>query len=164
MDSIHLEKLMWDTVDEVLDLKVTKEQKEFVANNKDSIVDAYFVMTEDKTPVFPFGIYLGKKPVGFIMIAFNVPWEERYYGKQNGWYYIWRFMIDKRYQGKGYGKEALKQAIDFIKRGPCGKADRCWLSYEPENEIARKLYLSSGFIEKKEYWKEDWEMPAVFEL
>ena len=30
---------------------------------------------------------------------------------------------------------------------PCGKAEYCWLSYEPENTVAKELYLSYGFIE-----------------
>ncbi len=162
--TVHLEKLIWDTVDDVLKLSVAKEQKSFVASNKDSMVDAYFAMTEDKVPVFPFGIYLGKKPVGFIMISYDIPWAGQYYGLPEGYYYIWRFMIDKRYQGNGYGREALKLAVDFIRTAPCGKAEYCWLSFEPENETARKLYLSFGFEEKPDHWKEDLEMPAVLKL
>ena len=65
-------------------------------------------------------------------------------------YEIWRFMIDKRFQGRGYGKDALKLALDFIRTWPCGKADLCWISYEPENEIAKKLYSSFGFVETGE--------------
>ncbi len=164
MNNIHLEKLTWDTVEDVLKLKVSKEQKEFVAPNRDSMIDAYFAVTEEAIPVFTFGVYLGKKPVGFLMIAYDVPWAEQYYDLPRGYYYIWRFMIDKRYQGKGYGKEALKLAIDFIKTSPSGKAECCWLSYEPENEVARNLYLSFGFEEKKELWKEDQEIPAVYKL
>ena len=38
-------------------------------------------------------------------------------------------------------------ALDFIRTLPCGKAEYCWLSYEPENEIARQLYRSFGFVE-----------------
>ena len=37
---VHIEKLTWDTVDEILKLKVTKEQKKFVASNRDSMIDA----------------------------------------------------------------------------------------------------------------------------
>ena len=164
MNNIHLEKLTWDTVDDVLKLKVSKEQKEFVATNRDSMVDAYFALTEEKFPVYTFGIYLGKKPVGFLMIGYDVPWAEQYYDLPRGYYYIWRFMIDKRYQGNGYGREALKLAVDFMKTSPSGKSEYCWLSYEPENEVARKLYLSFGFEEKKELWKKDQEIPAVYKL
>lgn len=49
--------------------------------------------------------------------------------------------------GKGYGKEAVKLALEFIKTYPCGDADYCWLSYEPENQVAAKLYHSFGFEE-----------------
>ena len=59
-------------------------------------------------------------------------------------------MIDKRYQGRGYGREALKLALDFIRTWPCGKAEFCWISYEPENEMAGKLYASLGFEETGE--------------
>jgi len=56
-------------------------------------------------------------------------------------------MIDRKFQNKGYGKEALSLALDFIKSSPCGKTEYCWLSYEPENVIARHLYHSFGFVE-----------------
>ena len=56
-------------------------------------------------------------------------------------------MIDKSYQNNGFGKEAVKLALDFVKTFPCGKAEYCWLSYEPENQVARKLYSSFGFVE-----------------
>ena len=41
-------------------------------------------------------------------------------------------------------------ALEFIKTFPCGKAEYCWLSYEPENEVARQLYCSFGFSETGE--------------
>ena len=37
--------------------------------------------------------------------------------------------------------------MDFIRTKPCGDAEYCWLSYEPDNEIAKKLYHSFGFAE-----------------
>lgn len=163
MDHIHLEKLTWDTVDDVLKLKVSKEQKKFVAGNSDSIVDAYFAMTEDGKTVYPFGIYYGKKPVGFLMISYDTVWRENLDFARNS-YYIWRFMIDRRYQGRGYGRAALQQALEFIRTFPCGEAECCWLSYEPENEVAGKLYRSLGFEEKPELCKEGEEIPAVLKL
>ena len=72
-------------------------------------------------------------------------------------------MIDQEYQGKGYGREALRLALEYIKTKPCGDAQYCWLSYEPENEAARKLYRSFGFEEQK--MPKDWdEVPAVLKL
>ena len=163
MDQIHIEKVTWDNIDGILKLKVAKDQKGYVASNSDSIIDAYFAMTEDGKSVFPFGIYLGEKPVGFLMISYNCIWRENLDFVKDS-YYIWRFMIDKNYQKNGYGTEALKLALDFIRTYPCGEAEYCWLSYEPENEVARKLYLSAGFEERPELCGEDEEMPAVLKL
>ena len=77
---IRLEKLTWDNYDDVLKLKVAKEQKEYMVPNAECLIQAFFAMTESKAQVFPFGIYSGKKPVGFMMIARDVPWIEEYCG------------------------------------------------------------------------------------
>ena len=52
-------------------------------------------------------------------------------------------MIDHRYQGKGYGKFALGKIIEEMK-----KLEECkdiYISFDPKNNIARKLYESFGF-------------------
>ena len=161
---IHLERLTWDNYDDVLKLKVAKEQKEYIVPNSDSLIHAFFAMTENKAQIFPFGIYLGKTPVGFMMIARDVPWIEQYYGSPAKYYYIWRFMIDKRYQGNGYGKEAMLQALDFIRTFPCGKSEYCWLTYEPENADEQRFFQDCGFQDVPEACFPGTNMPAVFKL
>jgi diamine N-acetyltransferase len=64
-----------------------------------------------------------------------------------GNYNLWRLMIDKDYQNRGFGSKAVHLALDYIKTFPCGEAEYCWLSYEPENKAARQLYRSFGFEE-----------------
>lgn len=71
-------------------------------------------------------------------------------------------MIDKRYQGKGFGREAVRLALEFIRTWPHGKAEYCALSYNPENEVARKLYASFGFAENGD--TDDDEAVAVLKL
>ena len=53
---------------------------------------------------------------------------------------------------------------DFVHTFPCGPSEICWLSYEPENEAARRLYASFGFAEAPEYYMEGEEMPAGLKL
>ena len=65
-------------------------------------------------------------------------------------YTLWRLMIDENHQKKGYGKEAVRLALEFIRTWPCGKAEYCVLSYEPENSAAKKLYASFSFEETGE--------------
>lgn len=64
-----------------------------------------------------------------------------------GGYCLWRFMIDKAHQGRGLGRQALAVALEYLQTFPCGPATHCWLSYEPENTVARALYQSMGFAE-----------------
>ena len=45
-------------------------------------------------------------------------------------------------RGRGYGKAAMTLILDYIRSEPCGPADICWLSYEPENQRAKALYAS----------------------
>lgn len=159
---IRLEKVNGRNVWELLKLEVSADQKSFVASNDISIVEAYTAITGNGY-AFPFGIYEGNKPVGFLMIGFDVDdyWDDAP-DIAKGNYNLWRLMIDKSYQGKGYGKDAVRLALDFIKTFPCGAADYCWLSYEPENEIARKLYGSFGFNETGEMDGE--ELIAILKL
>lgn len=170
-NELHLEKITWDNMDAIINLHVTKEQRNFVASNKDSLADACVRMLHEEKKVFPFGIYLGKKPVGFIMITYDIGEDDGEEPRADWFlrnsYFIWRFMIDRRYQGNGYGRQAMKLALDFIRTFPAGEAKYCWLSYEPKNEVARKLYLSLGFEEHPEQYDEndeDDEMPAILAL
>ena len=144
---LRIEKINGKNVWEILKLRVSESQKEFVAANNVSIIEAYTTVTANGF-AFPFGIYDGKTPVGFMMIGYDSAdyWEDTPdIAREN--YSLWRLMIDENYQKKGFGREAVALGLDFIKSFPCGKSEYCWLSYEPENEVARQLYRSFGFVE-----------------
>ena len=147
---LRLEKISGKNVWDILRLRVAENQKHFVSANDRSIIEAYIALTGNGH-VFPFGIYEEDTPVGFLMIGFGVDddWEDAPAVAADN-YNLWRLMIDEKYQKKGYGREAVRLALEFIKTFPCGRAECCWLSYEPENEVARRLYRSFGFDETGE--------------
>ena len=159
---LHLEKVNGNNIWDLLKLTVSESQKNFVAANEISIIEAYTAITGNGY-AFPFGIYDGDQPVGFLMISFDVDdyWTDAP-KIARGNYNLWRLMIDKAWQNRGFGGEAVQLAIDFIKSFPCGEAESCWLSYEPENEVARQLYRSYGFQETGEMDGE--EIIAVLKL
>ena len=159
---IRLEAINGKNVWDILKLRVSDMQKNFVATNDVSIIEAYVAITHHGQ-AYPFGIYDDDTPVGFCMIGFGVDddWEDAPDIAKNN-YNLWRFMVDVRYQGKGYGKAAMKRITNFIASEPCGPAEYCWLSYEPENIAAKTLYSSFGFAETGK-WDGD-EMIAVLKL
>ena len=148
---IRLERIHEGNIREILELQVGDSQKNFVAPNDISIIEAYIAISHDGH-AFPFGIYEDDTPVGFCMIGFDTDdGREDAPAIAKGNYNLWRFMIDERHQGKGYGKAAMKRIMDYIGSQPCGPAEYCWLSYEPENTAAKTLYASFGFQETGEY-------------
>lgn len=62
---LRLEKINGKNVWDILKLKVSELQRNFVAPNDVSIIEAYTAITANGY-VFPFGLYDGEKPVGFV--------------------------------------------------------------------------------------------------
>ena len=157
-----LKKINRNNIGEILKLEVFDNQKSFVATNNSSIIEAYIAITENND-VFTFGIYKENTPIGFLMIGFDVNSDDEGAPRiAKGNYNIWRLMIDKKFQGQGFGKEAMDLALEFVNTFPCGTAKYCWLSYECDNEVARQLYKSVGFVETDE--KDGEEIVAVLKL
>ncbi|MFR5704638.1 MAG: hypothetical protein ACLUEF_02465 [Faecalibacterium prausnitzii] len=90
---LHLEKVNGNNVWDILKLTVSESQKNFVATNEISIIEAYTAITGNGH-AFPFGIYDEDKPVGFLMIGFDVDdyWTDApEIAKGN--YNLWRLMM-----------------------------------------------------------------------
>lgn len=158
---MELRKVDENNIWKIIKLSVNEDQKSFVATNTESILEAYTTITSGNVAL-PFGIYDDDDTlVGFVMFGYDGS-DEDDPKIADGNYCIWRFMLDKSYQGKGLGRKALKTAVEYVKSRPCGDAEYCWLSYEKENVIAKSLYNSLGFLENGEMC--DDEIVAVLKL
>ncbi|MGM9520905.1 MAG: GNAT family N-acetyltransferase [Oscillospiraceae bacterium] len=148
---MKLVKLNMENVWDIVHLKVTKGQseKDFVASNGCSVIEA-FAAREEGYVALPFGLYEDDKPVGFLMIGYGTIGDDEEPQIANDSYCIWRLMIDERFQGRGFGKEAMEAALAYIRTWPCGKAGYCWVSYDPENMVGKSLYAKMGFKENGE--------------
>jgi diamine N-acetyltransferase len=155
---IELRKITFDNLDECIKLELKEEQKSFVASNIRSLAEAYIALANNEGIPMPYAIYYNNVMVGFIMLVY----EEVAENSDENVYWVCRLMIDKRYQGKGYGKEIIAKALEFIRTFPKGKATVVSLSYEPENIVARTLYASFGFVETGEI--QDGELIAKLPL
>ncbi|MDX8480279.1 GNAT family N-acetyltransferase [Mesorhizobium sp. VK24D] len=130
----------------ILALELMPEQQGLVASNAESLAEA----REDDEAVARAIVAAGRV-VGFLMYSAPEEDDEAI---------IYRFMIDRREQGKGFGRAAVAAALKEIAHP--GHISRVSICYEPQNEAARRLYASFGFVEKE--LDEDGEMIAVLEL
>lgn len=130
----------------VASLQLAPEQIDFVPGNADSLDEA-----RSDRDARPRAVMAGDHVVGFLM--YEAP-------RDDDEARIYRFMIDRSSQGKGYGKAALREVLGEI-RG-LGHVRHVSICYEPENEAARQLYRTAGFVE--EGLDEDGEMIAELVL
>lgn len=128
---VTLREVTKETVRAICDLKVSPAQESYVAANAVSVAEAYFT----KEAWFR-AIYAGDTPVGFVML---------YDDPDKGEYYLWRYMIDARYQGRGYGKKALEALITHVRTRP--NATELFLSYVPGEDSPAEFYRKLGFVE-----------------
>jgi diamine N-acetyltransferase len=69
-------------------------------------------------------------------------------------------MVAEKFQGRGYGRQAMQMMKEMFLTNKEVKA--VCISYAPENEVARKLYSSLGFVETGEMLES--EVMAVLQL
>jgi diamine N-acetyltransferase len=155
--SLSVQPVTKDNWRKLASLKVREDQKGFVAPNVSSIAEAQFGYDEPDGSghwdMYPFGIYDGDTPVGFFMYGYN-------FSNREFEAFIIRLMVDENYQGKGYGRFGMEQMLEIFCRDD--RIHSVGISYEPENEVARKLYASLGFAETGEIY--GGEIIAVYKI
>jgi len=127
--SISLRKITEKNFDHCISLKVAEDQKNFVPSNVKSIAQSkvypYLV---------PLAVYKDEELVGFTLHGKN-PESKKYY--------IMRLMIDKKFQCKGFGKNATLKLIEMMRENE--DCDEIRLFFVPENIGAEKLYSKLSF-------------------
>src|SRR6185503_11725706 len=95
---------------QLIRLQVREDQRHFVASNLYSIAESQFGDDfEGHWDLHPFGIFDdGDEPVGFLMYGFNFE-----HPKQQA--FIQRLMVDEKFQGKGYGRFAMKKVLEIFR-------------------------------------------------
>lgn len=127
---VELRRITHENFDDVINLKVAEHQKNFVSTAAHSLAQAWLYADT----AFPFAIYADNVPVGFVMLG---------YYKSRNQYTLWKFFIDRKHQRKGYGKQALRLAVDYLLK--TFGAKEVYTGVSPGNEAAKNLYTSFGF-------------------
>ena len=129
----------------ILALELLPGQQDFVASNADAHEEA----GEDGDAV-PRAIVADGRVVGFLMYDASNDDEAN----------IYRFMIDRREQGRGLGRAGIAAALGEIEG--LAHVRKVLICYEPANTAAKQLYASFGFVEQG--LDEEGEMIAELDL
>ena len=148
---VELRKVTFEMYDEFVKLSVHEHQENFVASAPKSLAQAYLWTTNEVGSIVVYGIFADNVLVGFVKYCFY-PDEELF---EPNCYHIWRLLIDKAHQGKGYGRQTIEKVIAEIKTRPFGEVDSIYVSYEPENAASKALFASFGFVETDKKFSDD---------
>lgn len=134
--SVTLRDITGDNYFQVLELKISPEQEaaKFVAPVVRSLADAWYYREEGIT--YPKAIYAKDDLVGFIMYDLDPEAQQ---------VFIWRFLIDQRYQGKGYGRQTIETVLAMAKEQ--AQMTKVVADYVDGNEPMKKILLDLGFEE-----------------
>ena len=135
--------------EDVIRLELKDNQKEFLESNLYSIAEArIFDYLEPKA------IYEDDTLVGFMLYYFQPFGVVREMGSGEGvheirsdgkdYIYLKRIMIDKALQGKGLGRKARKESLDFFRK-EYPSAAFVELMHYLDNDTGASLYESLGF-------------------
>ncbi len=96
--------------DAILALRVTPQQERFVGGSaQDALADA--AEYPHARPWFR-AVFAGEVPVGFVMLSWNCePQPPEIIGP----WFLWKLLIDQRYQGRGYGSEVVRQVAELVR-------------------------------------------------
>jgi CubicO group peptidase (beta-lactamase class C family)/ribosomal protein S18 acetylase RimI-like enzyme len=118
-----------------MDLEIAPEQVDFVPDAKSCLA----MCCIERQKLKPFVLLEGNRAVGFIGLRVDKKKEE---------YLVNLLLIDRRFQGRGYGKILLQYGIEYLKaRG----AKELTIGVNRRNPVARRLYESVGFVADSVY-------------
>lgn len=151
MEGLNIRPVTKDNWRAIVELKPLTDQEKYITSNAESLLESFY---ETRYNWSVFGLFKEEYPIGFAMIgAFNAEKE-----------YIWldRFMIDGQFQGKGYGKKFLQLIVDYIQSK--WQVKDIVLSIVKENNQAKKLYETIGFIDTGRIDEENGELVMVLNI
>lgn len=130
MPHVSLTELTKDNWEAVAALEVHPHQRGFVASNLKSIAETQFYPWARRRVILADGF-----TAGFIVHG-TAP--------ESGEHWLHRFMVMAERQGQGIGRAAMRLLVEEWRADP--EIRTVVLSYEPENSVAEKLYVSFGFV------------------
>jgi diamine N-acetyltransferase len=131
--TVRLREVTRDTVFAVCKLDAGDEGRQ-VAPNAVSIAQAHF-----QGEAWFRAVYDDDRLVGFVMLYDPTLAEKA----DDPDFFLWRLMIDKSHQGKGYGRAAVETLVEHVRTRP--GARRLLVSHVKGADPLSRFYRSLGF-------------------
>jgi diamine N-acetyltransferase len=135
--TITLQEITEDNAQSVLALRLAPGQERFVSSVADSLAEAE--AHPEGNPWFR-AVYADGRPVGFVMLSWNVDPQPP---EINGPWFLWKLLIDHRQQGKGYGREVVRQIVELVRDQGAGEL---LTSHVPGDGGPAGFYARLGFV------------------
>lgn len=153
--TVDLVEITDENAESVLALRLAPGQDRFVTSVADSLEEA---RTHPHGNPWCRAVHADGLPVGFVMLSWDVePQPPDILGP----WFLWKLLIDHRQQGRGYGREVVRQIVELVRAhggvelltshvlgsgGPAGFYARLGFvptgDVDPEGEIVLRLPLS----------------------
>jgi diamine N-acetyltransferase len=122
---------------DVLALRLAPGQDRFVSTVEGSLQEA--VDYPQGSPWYR-AVYAGDEPVGFVMLSWDatpVP------GEIIGPWFLWKLLIDRRYQRQGYGGATVRRIVEIVRDEG---ATELFTSYSTGEGEPWPFYERLGFV------------------
>ena len=129
---IRFEEIREENFNECINLDPRVTNKDFADSVSHSLAEAWLYYPDMK----PFAISMDDELIGFVLL---------YVGEQN--FQIINFFIVEEFRGKGYGNEAAKLCIDYLKDSY--KAEIISVPVDNMNLKALNFWKKLGFVKSE---------------
>ncbi len=132
--------------DAVLTLRRGPGQERFLGSMESHFEDA---IEDARACPRMWSVHDGEALVGFVMISDGIPAETLAADDDIiGPYYLWRLLVDERYQGRGYGAATIDAVVAYLRTRP--GADVLWTSCQRGEGGPQPFYERYGFVDNGE--------------
>ena len=135
--TVTLREITEANLQSVLAVRTTPDQEQFVSTVADSIAEA--AANPHGNPWYR-AVYADGRPVGFVMLSWDVEPQPPHI---NGPWFLWKLLVDSRYQRLGYGQEVVRQVVGLVR---AHGATELLTSHVPGEGGPAGFYARLGFV------------------
>jgi diamine N-acetyltransferase len=125
----------------VREVALTEDQLSYVSDIEESLQEAAEV--PEANPWYR-GVYDDGVPVGFVMIAWDVPPTDGLIGP----WFLWKLFIDRDHQGRGYGQAVVDLIVQIVRENG---GNELFTSYTERPGGPGPFYARLGFVPTGEH-------------